>query len=515
MSKHVSFLLILSFFTASYSLPLPPKVESIMRQKKYQHANWGILVKDALTQKVLYEKNSNQLFLPGSTTKLFSVAALFHAYGEDYRFKTPVYALGNVKEGVLKGDLILVGQGDLTFGGRQEAGSEEIAFTKLDHIYANALPEVLLTPENPLNAIQALAIEVREKGIQRIDGDVLIDDRLFETMELRGMMISPVMINENLIDMILRPKEAGKKVDLTWRPRVAGYRVVNDCKTVEKSGPLQIEIKSDKAGHIIRVSGTIPEGHQEVIRTFSIQDPNTFAKNAFIQALKDQGIVLNLLGSELPSKDEISALKPLAVWVSPPLSEYGKLILKVSHNSGADLVPFLLAAKKGNTSFSAGMLDLGKFTIDEVKVTPDAFVFGDAAGGDENRLTPQAEVRLLEYVRNWPKAKFQKFFKGLPVLGIDGSLEDFGKGTTAVGKVYAKTGTGISMNLATGQYFLTAQVFTGYIEGERLLEFMIGVNNGTMPKIEDIFPIFEDLSVMSAEFYNASLSSDREVGAER
>ncbi len=86
----------------------------------------------------------------------------------------------------------------------------------------------------------------------------------------------------------------------------------------------------------------------------------------------------------------------------------------------------------------------------------------------------QAEVRLLEYVRKWPKAKFQKFFKGLPVLGVDGFLQDFGKGTTAVGKVYAKTGTGISMNLATGQYFLTAQVFAGYIEGERLLEFMTG-----------------------------------------
>jgi D-alanyl-D-alanine carboxypeptidase/D-alanyl-D-alanine-endopeptidase (penicillin-binding protein 4) len=413
------------------------------------------------------------------------------------------------------GDLILVGQGDLTFGGRQEVGSEEIAFTKLDHIYANALPQVLLTPQNPLNAIQALAKEVRKKGIERIDGDVLIDDRLFETTELRGMMISPVMINENLIDLILRPKEAGKKADLTWRPRVPGYKVVNDCKSVDKSGFLQVEIQAEKNGHIIRVSGTIPEGHQEVIRTFSIQDPKKFAKNAFMQALKDQGIVLNVVSSELPSKEAYSRLKPVAVWVSPPLSEYGKLILKVSHNLGADLIPLLLGAKKGSTTFSAGMLDLGKFTIDEVKVPPDAFVFGDAAGGDENRLTPQAEVRLLEYVRNWPKAKFQRFFKGLPLLGVDGSLQDFGKGISAVGKVYAKTGTGISMNLATGQYFLTTQVFAGYIEGKRLLEFMIGVNNATMPKIEDIFAIFEDLSVMSAEFYNSSSSSDREVGAER
>jgi serine-type D-Ala-D-Ala carboxypeptidase/endopeptidase (penicillin-binding protein 4) len=515
MYKIVSFLLIFSFASGA-ALPLPPKLEEIMRQEKYQHANWGILVKDALTQKILYEKNSNQLFLPGSTTKLFSVAALFHAYGEDYRFKTPVYAVGNLKEGVLKGDLILVGQGDLTFGGRQEAGSEEIAFTKIDHIYANALPEALLTPEDPLNAIRALAVEVKKKGIQRIVGDVLIDDRLFETTELRGMMISPVMINENLIDLILRPGKAGEPVDLVWRPRVAGYKVVNDCKTVEKSGPLQIEIQSDKIGHTLQVSGTIPEDTKEVIRTFSIQDPKTFAKNAFMQALRDQGIVLNVIGSKLPSNEVYSGLQPIAVWTSPPLSEIGKLILKVSHNLGADLIPLLLAAKNGQTTYAAGMLELGKFTVDEVKVSADSFVFADAAGRDENRLTPQAEVRLLEYARHWPHAEFQRFYKGLPVLGVDGSLQDFGKGTAAVGKIYAKTGTGISFNLATGEYFLTAQVLSGYIEGDRLLEFIIGVNNANMPKLEDIFSIFEDLCQMSAEVYNANSSpAHREVGSQR
>jgi len=51
-------------------------------------------VKDLQTGEVLYDLNSNKLFSPASTTKLFSVEALLQAYGDDYRFKTPVYAIG-------------------------------------------------------------------------------------------------------------------------------------------------------------------------------------------------------------------------------------------------------------------------------------------------------------------------------------------------------------------------------------------------------------------------------------
>ena len=53
---------------------------------------------------------------------------------------------------------------------------------------------------------------------------------------------------------------------------------------------------------------------------------------------------------------------------------------------------------------------------------------------------------------------------------------------------------GLLYNTATGQYFLATLALVGYIEGrnDHLIEFMIAVNNGTMPKINDIFPIFED-----------------------
>jgi D-alanyl-D-alanine carboxypeptidase/D-alanyl-D-alanine-endopeptidase (penicillin-binding protein 4) len=501
------FTLVLASSVHSAGKPLPPRVEQIMGQTKYQHANWGILVKDTVTQQVVYEKNANQFFLPGSTTKIFSVAALLRAYGDNYRFKTPIYADGPLKGGVLKGNLIVVGQGDLTFGGRQEVGSDEIAYTKMDHIYANMLPDAFLTPQDPLNAVNALAKEVKEKGIVRVDGDLLIDDRLFETLVLRESVISPLMINENLIDVIIHPTTVGQKAEVSWRPNVAGYTLVNECTTVAKEQPFEVDVDFNQTAKTLRVSGNIPEDQKELIRTASIQDPKAFAKDAFVQALGAQGVVVSgKKVGQLPAKGGYAAMQPVAVWTSPPLSEYAKLILKVSHNPGANLCPLLLAAQKGEETFNAGMLLLGKFVTEEVKLPLDSFVFTDGAGGDGNRFTPQAEVQLLEYVRSWPKESFQKYYNGFPILGVNGSIEDFGKGTAAAGKVYAKTGTGIAINLATNQFFLNTQALAGYIEGKNghLLEFMIAVNNANMPKLDEIIAIFDDECQMTVEFYNMS-----------
>lgn len=474
----------------------------IMNQPKYDHAIWGMYVKDIQTGEILYDLNSNKLFSPASTTKLFSVEALLHAYGDDYRFKTPIYAVGQIKDGILQGNLILVAQGDLTMGGRQP-NANTIAYTKLDHVNANEVPGTILTKENPLHGFNELAKQIAQQGIKEIQGDVIIDDTLFESSRQRGITISPIMLNENLIDIVLNPSTSGETATLSWRPQVPGYEVENKVKTVAKGEPIAIELSTDEAGHQMIVEGTIPMDQKNVVRTFSIKDPSQFARAALIQALQEQGIKVIMPAEKSPPSFNDHNLQPVAVWTSPPLSEYAKLILKVSHNIGADLVPSLLAVKQGKRSLDEGMRLLGDFIIQEVKISPDAFVMLDAAGGNENRFTPQVEVQLLEYIQKQPAARFQKYFNALPIMGVDGSLEDFAKHSPGAGKVRAKPGTGVSFNLATGKFFLITQAMAGYIEGKNghLYAYMLAVNNGKMPTIEDIFPIFEDLSLISSLFY--------------
>lgn len=490
------------------TLPIPEKMDRIMKQQKYQHSTWGIYVKDSKTGAALLDLNSHQLFLPASTTKLFSTAALLNAYGDHYRFKTPVYVQGEIQNSKLKGNLILVAQGDFTFGGRQN-DADHIAFTKMDHIYANNIPGAILTPQDPLKAVIELANQVKASGLKEIEGDILIDDRLFETLLKRGMILSPMMINENLIDFVINSAEEGSDALVSWRPQVEGYSVKSKLKTVATDEPLDIQITSDDLGRAILIQGTIPSNQKNVVRTFSIKDPIHFAKAAFIQALRRVGVKVNLIKNqekELPPQYSYQGLTPVAIWTSPPLTEYTKLILKVSHNIGADLIPLLLAAQKGKTTFNAGMALFGDFVLNTVKISPDEFVFIDGAGGDENRVTPKAEIALLSYMKSLPLDRFKKYYDGLPILGVDGSLEDFAKNSSAVGKARAKPGTGIALNLATNRYFLNTQALGGYVEGKngQLMEYLIVVNNGQMNTMDDIFPIFEDLSQMTAIIYDIS-----------
>lgn len=485
---------------------LPKNFQQIMGEAKYEHSLWGIYVKDLETGKILFDLNSEKLFSPASTTKLFSIASLLHAFGDEYRFKTPVFASVPVKNGELQGDLILVGQGDLTLGGRQP-NANTISFTKLDHINANEIPGVILTKEDPLHGLNELAKGVYQSGIREVTGDVLIDDSLFETTEKRGMILSPIMLNENLIDIVINPSELDKAATITWRPEVPGYTVENQVKTVAKDDVLEIEVTADKSGHNIVVKGTVPVGQQDLIRTFSIQDPKTFARAAFIQALRNQGVKLTLPAKESDQTQIPSSYKDLqqvALWTSPPLSEYAKLVLKVSHNLGANLVPLLLASQHGKKTFDEGMRLLGDFVTQEVKLSPDTFVLIDGAGGNENRFTPQAEIQLLSFIHKQKPVQFQHFFDALPILGVDGSLEDFGKKTDGVGKVRAKPGTGVALNLATGKLFLITQALGGYIEGKNgnLFAYMVVVNNATMPTIDDVFAIFEDESRLSSLIYS-------------
>src|SRR5262245_17965778 len=113
---------------------LAGKIEAVINGPDYTQARWGILVVDLKTGKPLYEHNADRLFMPASVTKLYSCAAALTALGADHRFETPVYSRGTVTGGQLKGDLILVAQGDLTLGGRAMSNGK-LAFRDHDHIY--------------------------------------------------------------------------------------------------------------------------------------------------------------------------------------------------------------------------------------------------------------------------------------------------------------------------------------------------------------------------------------------
>src|SRR5262249_39556108 len=137
------------------------------------------LVADAETGRPLYQRNPDDRFTPASSIKLYYAAAALAALGPDHKFETPVYARGRLRAGRLDGDLVLVASGDPTFGGRDD-GTGHPAATDADHPNATAAgAESVATAPDPLAGLKSLAKQVAARGIRGVEGDVLIDDRLF------------------------------------------------------------------------------------------------------------------------------------------------------------------------------------------------------------------------------------------------------------------------------------------------------------------------------------------------
>jgi D-alanyl-D-alanine carboxypeptidase/D-alanyl-D-alanine-endopeptidase (penicillin-binding protein 4) len=76
---------------------------------------------------------------------------------------------GRIVGGVLQGDLVLIGKGDLTMDG-QTGPDGKVVFTNLDHNDANVLPGATIAGNDPLAGLDKLAAQVRDAGIRRVRG---------------------------------------------------------------------------------------------------------------------------------------------------------------------------------------------------------------------------------------------------------------------------------------------------------------------------------------------------------
>lgn len=503
---------------------LPDSIQAIMDGPRYKDSTWSLLVRDVETGETFYDLNSEKMSFTGSTRKLFSVGLALDTLGADHRIKTPVYRTGDIDgAGIMNGDLVLVGAGDLTFGGRR-VDDNTIEYTNFDHNDANNLGTATLTPQDPLYAIDQLAQQVADSGIRQVTGDIVVDDQLFTPYRVPNgnLLITPILVNENMVDISITPTSDGQPAALEYRPQTAAFSVENEVNTTPKDDPADIVLSGSSliecigtADCVGTASGTIPEEYVApfdnggtFVGTFRVEDPASFARIAFIEALERKGVSVNaetVQPNATPTgPGNYPASSRVAEFESAPYEQQAQLILKVSLNLGANLALSLYGETKGAKTVEAALAAerealTTKFGIDGAK-----FDFPtNGSGSPDSKATPSALVHMLTEMAKTPVAA--QFKECLPVLGENGSLATSGRDLPGRGHVFAKTGTTVGAGPDGETPVIVAQNLAGYIDTKsgRTVAYALLLNDGgpVTDFAKDLGAVIEDEARISSLIY--------------
>jgi D-alanyl-D-alanine carboxypeptidase/D-alanyl-D-alanine-endopeptidase (penicillin-binding protein 4) len=466
---------------------LAARVGEVILGPQYRQGRWGLVVQDLVTSQTLIQHNADQSFIPASSIKLYFCAAALAELGPKHRFETPVFRRGEVRDGILEGDLILRAQGDPTLGGRDTPG-EIMAFTDDDHTYANATgASSTLTDTDPLSGLNILARQVAAAGIREVHGDVLVDDRLFDLTRNNGNgpdWLSPIVVNDNLVDLLVTSgHEVGASATVQMRPVTTLFEVKNEVVTVAEREPSRVQAAST-GPFSIRLRGQLALKSRGLLRNVPVQDPAMFARFLFVEALGRAGVRLVRTASIalLPSRTEYARLPRVAVLTSLPLDELLTVTLKTSSNVYANTLPLVVAAKYGETTYAEGLKRLER-RLRALGVDLTGVSLATASGGTvKDRLTPRSAVQVLRTLHG--RKEFAGFFEALPVLGVDGTLADVvAADSPAKGKVRAKTGTFFQPATRERSAILRCKALAGVMTTARgrELAFAFFVNDVPLP----------------------------------
>ena len=451
---------------------LAERVRRVTDRPEFKHAMFGVAFYSLDEQRTVFAVNPDKLFLAASTTKTLTMGTALALMGADYRFHTRIFRTGPLgSDGTLQGDLVLVASGDPNLSGRVRPG-DRLAFENVDHAY-DASPDTRAVPGDPLTVVRELAAQVAKNGVKRLTGRVLVDVSLFPEGERElgtGVVISPIVVNDNLVDVVISPGSApGSPVTVSVSPATSYVHFVNKATTTSAETPAHISWSTDEkrpdGSHTVTISGAFPMGKPGILYSYAVPEPSRFAEVAFVEALRQAGVSVEMPAPEAQASftgatASYTADAQLAEHVSPPLAEEVKVTLKVSQNLHASSMPFIVKSvlAKGDTARTG--FDLEREFLTKAGLDLGGAQQSDGAGGDA-AFSPDFMVHYLAYQARQPYADV--FLAALPVLGKDGTLWNIQTASPAAGHVFAKTGTLGRYDALNRKQLLGAKGLAGYL----------------------------------------------------
>jgi len=434
----------------------------------FDNAHWGVLIKSLKTGETVYARNEKKMFMPASNMKLFTSSSAMIALGPNYRFSTRLVTNGEVKNGVLNGDLIVVGSGDPTISGRFDSGKVTITF------------------EHWADSLKAL-------GITRINGNIIGDDNCFDDeyygagwsadyeTDYYAAQISGLSFNDNCVDIRIAPSASVTDIcSLTVSPNTRYVNIINQTVTVSVTDSANdIYFERKRGTNNIFVRGKMSIGKKPFIESVTVENPTTYTVMVLKEILESKGISIS--GSAADADDFTDTIryeksKQLASFTSLPYAEIIKTINKPSQNFYTEQVFRTI----GKERFGVGSMKNGRaaaypilssWGVDTVRLR-----YADGSGlSRQDLITPSDIVSILSGISK--ENGFLPFYESLPIAGIDGTIKNRMRGTKAESNVHAKTGSiGYVRSLSgyvfssDGEQFVFSMIANHYTVPTRLAE---------------------------------------------
>ncbi len=379
----------------------------------------SFVIADTESGRVIAQLNGEEQRSPASTIKLVTTFASLDLLGPAFAWHTRALIRGDIKNGVLNGDLILRGGGD---------------------------------PYITLERWWSFASMLRAKGLRVIRGDIVIDDSAFalppedpgafDGRPNRTYNVQPdaLMVNFQSIEFRVVPNPNTRKIDIVATPAPANLAIENridfaagQCSA--NAAQVGFEVVSERWDRVLFTGALSPRCAERSI-TRVLLTPTAYAFGTFVELWQE-------LGGEFSGKLRVETAARdadlLLDFESLSLGEIVRLTNKFSSNLMArHLLLTMGEARYGLPATlekgAAAIVEWGQergLALQDVEIDN---------GSGLSRATHISALEMAKMLSAAYRSRYApEFIASLPLAGIDGTLRSRMRQTPA-GSVRLKTG---------------------------------------------------------------------------
>lgn len=397
--------------------PLPAPVRTALKQAGIPLSAVGVVVQQTSARSPLINVNAKQAMNPASTMKLLTTYAGLELLGPAYAWKTEAYLDGELKDGVLQGNLVLKGYGD---------------------------------PKLTLEQFWLWLRDLRARGLRDIRGDLVLDRSFFDLPPhdpaafdndpVRAYNVGPDALLLNFNTLRLRYLPNGNGMKIISEPSLEGITLDNRLapQPAPNCDKWDDTIQVQPEGDSVILQGGYPGGCGEREHNLSLI-PHTRYVEALFRTLWHE------LGGTLQGKAHDGSLSANAqlfsTHYSAPLAEVIRDINKFSNNVMARQLFLTLGTAKGTqqANLERSTRAVQAWLSSKDLNFPELMLENGAGLSRMERISAQHLAQLLQSAAQSPLGP--ELTASLPILGVDGSVKKRLKESPTAGHAHLKTGT--------------------------------------------------------------------------